>query len=282
MKVADRIRKLLGDLIDGVQTWLKESKLARLFAKSCKNSFAAGTLVLLADGTSKPIQTLAIGDWVIATDPDAGHTTPREITYLHVNTDEQFTDLTVAVDGRPAAVIHTTQEHPFYSVTDHTWTFAGDLSPGEQLYTADGTTVRVLDRTNFTSTATMYNLTVDTTHTYYVLAGNIPVLVHNTCGPNAASSCGKIAEGLGYSVREIKDAIHAVKLKGMPRDGAQRNPDVVVDLKLVRCTSSCPTKVRAATQSAMFSTIYGSANEWRDMGASELANCEPKLDYPGD
>ncbi|MFC4045166.1 polymorphic toxin-type HINT domain-containing protein [Dactylosporangium siamense] len=185
LKVADRIRKLLGDLIDGVQTWLKESKLARLFAKSCRtagNSFAAGTLVLLAGGTSKPIQTLAVGDWVIATDPVTGHTAPREITYLHVNTDEQFTDLTVAADGQPAAVIHTTQEHPFYSVTDHTWTFAGDVSPGEQLYTADGTTVRVLDRTNFTSTATMYNLTVDTTHTYYVLAGNTPVLVHNDNG----------------------------------------------------------------------------------------------------
>jgi hypothetical protein len=26
----------------------------------------------------------------------------------------------------------------------------------------------------------MYNLTVDTTHTYYVIAGNIPVLVHNS------------------------------------------------------------------------------------------------------
>ncbi|MCM4085219.1 hypothetical protein, partial [Paractinoplanes hotanensis] len=33
---------------------------------------------------------------------------------------------------------------------------------------------------NFTGAKVMRDLTVDTTHTYYVLAGNTPVLVHNT------------------------------------------------------------------------------------------------------
>ncbi|MBT8227768.1 MAG: hypothetical protein HKP61_15550 [Dactylosporangium sp.] len=37
----------------------------------------------------------------------------------------------------------------------------------------------------------MYNLTVDDIHTYYVVAGNEPVLVHN-------SSCGNLFEGDGW------------------------------------------------------------------------------------
>ncbi len=67
-------------------------------------------------------------------------------------------------------------------------------------------------------------------HTYYVVAGDTPVLVHNACGPNSASRPGQIASHFGYTTKQIKDAIHAVKRDGLPRDGAQRNPDVIVDL----------------------------------------------------
>jgi hypothetical protein len=36
----------------------------------------------------------------------------------------------------------------------------------------------------------MYNLTVEQLHTYYVLAGTTPVLVHNACGESAhADNC---------------------------------------------------------------------------------------------
>lgn len=39
----------------------------------------------------------------------------------------------------------------------------------------------------------------------------------------------QIAKRTGYSTRQIKDAIHAVKNKGLPRSGPTRNPDVAVD-----------------------------------------------------
>ncbi|GGL86341.1 hypothetical protein GCM10012279_00020 [Micromonospora yangpuensis] len=38
------------------------------------NSFTPGTHVLMADGTTKPIEDVHTGDQVIATDPDTGHT----------------------------------------------------------------------------------------------------------------------------------------------------------------------------------------------------------------
>jgi hypothetical protein len=143
------------------------------------NSFQAGTPVLLADGTTRPIETLEVGDVVLATDPVTGITEAQEITQLHVNNDKEFTDLTVATGNGTSAVINTTQEHPFWSITRHAWTHAETLNPGEQLQTVNGSTAEVLARTNYPDARTMFNLTVSTIHTYYVLAGTMPVLVHN-------------------------------------------------------------------------------------------------------
>ncbi|WFE66017.1 hypothetical protein [Micromonospora sp. WMMD714] len=76
----------------------------------------------------------------------------------------------------------------------------------------------------------VFNLTVAGLHTYYVLAGDTPVLVHNACGRNISTRPSQIADRLGYTTPQIKDAIHAVKRDGLPRGGPKRNPDVVVDL----------------------------------------------------
>ena len=41
---------------------------------ACINSFIPGTQILMADGTSKPIEDIIVGDWVWATDPETGRT----------------------------------------------------------------------------------------------------------------------------------------------------------------------------------------------------------------
>lgn len=59
---------------------------------------------------------------------------------------------------------------------------ARHLDPGDLLFAADGRPVRVAGlRAGPGSTQAAYNLTVDDIHTYYVLAGDTPVLVHNSC-----------------------------------------------------------------------------------------------------
>ncbi|MFI1285223.1 nucleic acid/nucleotide deaminase domain-containing protein [Streptomyces sp. NPDC020858] len=50
---------------------------------------------------------------------------------------------------------------------------------GEQLRQPNGTTLTVHTTRNYPYAVTTYNLTVDDFHTYYVLAGATPVLVHN-------------------------------------------------------------------------------------------------------
>jgi hypothetical protein len=73
----------------------------------------------------------------------------------------------------------TTWHHPFWDATRHRWTDAHDLKPGTELRRADGTTVVVRGVRDFHRHGTTYDLTVGTLHTYYVLAGDTPLLVHN-------------------------------------------------------------------------------------------------------
>lgn len=43
-------------------------------------SFSAGTRVLMADGSTKPISQVVPGDWVWAQDSESGVRGPREVT----------------------------------------------------------------------------------------------------------------------------------------------------------------------------------------------------------
>jgi len=66
-------------------------------ARLASNSFAAGTAVLLADGSTKPIEKLQPGDTVRATDPATGRTEPEQVTATVVgHGDKDLVDLTLA------------------------------------------------------------------------------------------------------------------------------------------------------------------------------------------
>jgi hypothetical protein len=66
----------------------------------------------------------------------------------------------------------------------HRWVEAGDLSAGSLLQTGAGRYVQVNTTRRWTAQSQeVRNLTVDGTHTYYAVAGNTAVLVHN-CEPS--------------------------------------------------------------------------------------------------
>jgi len=140
------------------------------------NSFPGATKVLSANGESEPIDHIKVGDKVVATSPLTGKTQTEQVTaVIKTLTDTDFTDLGVA-----GHTITSTQHHPYWDVTLHRWTNASDLHPGDLLRLPDGTTTRIRAVHNFTGHVITYNLTVSDLHTYYVLAGNTPVLVHNS------------------------------------------------------------------------------------------------------
>jgi hypothetical protein len=52
------------------------------------HSFVAGTAVLMADGSKKPINEVKVGDRVAATDPATGKAESREVVGTIVHSDE--------------------------------------------------------------------------------------------------------------------------------------------------------------------------------------------------
>jgi RHS repeat-associated protein len=178
------------------------------------HSFVPSTEVRLADGTSKPISKVKAGDTVLATDPQTGVTAPEKVQNVIVTkTDKDFTTLTLdttpvrgppqkaTADAPARQTLTTTWHHPFWDATHHRWTDAHNLTPGTKLRTADGTTVTVAEVHSFHQHQTTYDLTVGTLHTYYVLAGGVPVLVHNVdeaCVVGQTLGAGQHArEGVG-------------------------------------------------------------------------------------
>ncbi|TDV48680.1 RHS repeat-associated protein [Actinophytocola oryzae] len=172
----------------------KEASAAANAAKTCAGgkSFLPGTPVLMANGSTKPIDEIEPGDLVLATDPETGETGAREVVATIVGQGRKvLVDLTVDTDGAEGGQtgkITATANHPFW-VTVRGWVTAANLHIGDSLVSQHAAAARVLAVTTHSQYARVYNLTVASLHTYYVLAGPAPVLVHN-------SPCDHVALGL--------------------------------------------------------------------------------------
>lgn len=131
--------------------------------------FLGGTPILMADGTTKPIQKVRVGDKVIAFDEvtkqlraDTVKKTFRHKTneYLIINKD-----------------LKVTSNHPVYS--NGKWVEIGSLKVGDQLLNSDGKSVAITSITRVSHKTRVYNLKVNPYHTY--IAGGI--VVHNKLAP---------------------------------------------------------------------------------------------------
>ncbi|MFG1654362.1 RHS repeat-associated core domain-containing protein [Micromonospora sp. NPDC049275] len=163
----------------GAVAGAEEGAGARFLGSAC--SFDGDTKVLMADGSAIPIKDIKVGDQVAATDPETGAKGSRPVTNLWIHQDT-LQDLLIA-----GKVLSTTEDHPFWNVTDQRWERADELDPGDLLATPNGPGIAVGRLAPGTArTDAAYNLGVEGIHTYYVLAGKTPVLVHNT-GPGCGS-----------------------------------------------------------------------------------------------
>jgi RHS repeat-associated protein len=186
---------------------------------SVLHSFTASTPVLMSDGSTRPISDVKVGDTIENSIPGQSGTQTNTVDNVIVTTtDHDFVDVSVAPAADPSArtnsllgragkalaagttaavlatsgvagpgidapVVHgatlsTTFHHPFYDETRSTFVDAQDLQVGDLLQTPTGsayvTGVRLYHTTEVT-----YDLTIGGLHTYYVVAGDAAVLVHN-------------------------------------------------------------------------------------------------------
>ncbi|WP_329428677.1 polymorphic toxin-type HINT domain-containing protein [Streptosporangium sp. NBC_01495] len=146
------------------------------------NSFVPGTKILMANGTTKPIEEVEVGDWVVAADAKTGATAAKRVSHLITGDGEKhLVRLTITADattGKPGTVV-ATDGHPFWVPDLRKWVTAGELLPGMLLRTSAGTYVQLTAIKKWTATQRVHNLTIDGLHTYHVIAGDQAILVHN-------------------------------------------------------------------------------------------------------
>jgi hypothetical protein len=200
-----RIVGLGNKLWDDFKDWKKSKKAAEAAEKTVKecNSFTPGTRVLMADGSTKKIEDVDIGDKVLAADPETGKTKAETVTAEIKGTGlKRLVKVTIDTDGEKGsktASVTATDGHPFWVPELGQWLRATDLTQGEWLSTSAGTRVQITAVTRWTvPLATVHNLTVAELHTYYVLAGATSALVHNCGGAEDATEIVSKKAGDGH------------------------------------------------------------------------------------
>ncbi|MDX3661349.1 polymorphic toxin-type HINT domain-containing protein [Streptomyces sp. ID05-26A] len=160
------------------------------------NSFAAGTPVLMADGSRKPIEQVRTGDQVTATDPATGETRARQVEATITGEGaKQLVDVTVDTDGpwgTSTATVVATNGHLFWVANKGQFVAAQDLRQGDRVRTPSGDLLGVAGLgVRAAADQRVYNLSVNTDATYYVTAGGADLLVHNCAAKKQSKKSGK-------------------------------------------------------------------------------------------
>ncbi|MCX6666593.1 MAG: right-handed parallel beta-helix repeat-containing protein [Euryarchaeota archaeon] len=128
--------------------------------------FLAGTPITMADGSSKNIETISIGDHVISYDTEKQMLTTGVViqTFVHENSNNGYLEINN---------LRVTPNHPLW--INEEWKEAGEAHLGDHLLRLDGTKEIITHIRYIPGTYTVYNLEVEQDHTYFAHG----VLVHN-------------------------------------------------------------------------------------------------------
>lgn len=139
--------------------------------------FAAGTPVLMADGGTRAIEAIAVGDEVLAYDESARAVVSRRITQRHDHAPEATFRARIAGVAAPLVV---TAQHRFFVAARREWVRFGELAVGTELFHYDAelreASPRRLEHVEPAEVVPVYNLSVDQNPSYFVDG----ILVHNT------------------------------------------------------------------------------------------------------
>jgi hypothetical protein len=136
----------------------------------CSDRVSSDTLVATPTGKTA-ISEIRVGDTVEAYDPRTGVTGPHTVTAVMAHTDPVVEHL--VTDTGP---IETTPNHPFFT-TDRGWVEAGSLAIGEQVRTESRKPATVVSFTVSATPSTMWDLTVDGAHSFFVGSGAVSLKV---------------------------------------------------------------------------------------------------------
>ena len=131
--------------------------------------FVAGTQILMADGSTKPIEQIRPGDQVLAADhlkPEEKPTAAKVVRFFD-NGEKEVVKLIFNGQNAESEEIICTPEHPFY-VIGKGWVCAKDLQFDNFCLSANGEKIAFVSKENLDEKQCVYNFEVEEKHTYFV------------------------------------------------------------------------------------------------------------------
>jgi RHS repeat-associated protein len=185
VKAVEKVKET-AKIIDNVIE--SNSTIKNIVGKFC--SFSEDTKVTTQEG-EKEIADIQEGDYVLAWNEETNEVGYYEVTDTFSHVDPVLVELIINGEW-----IETTPEHPFYTLEEG-WIPADELESGMHIRQADGDYELVWLKWNVQKDQEMYNLTVDTAHTFFVGEGQW--LVHNDCGIDLANFKPQPNKGTAFS-----------------------------------------------------------------------------------
>ncbi len=127
--------------------------------------FLASTPILMADGSTRPIEKVRAGDQIMAFDEEAKNLVKDRVKEFFVHTADNY----LVINNR----LRVTPNHPVYS--QGKWVEIGTLKPGDFLFNSRGRAEIIKAIKPIQKKVKVYNLEVNPYHNYF--AGGI--LAHN-------------------------------------------------------------------------------------------------------
>jgi hypothetical protein len=186
----------------------------------------------MADGSTKSIEDIEPGEWVLADDPEDDKK-PKAFQVKHSIKSVTSRIIEIDIDdgdGISDGKIEATGKHPFYT-QNRGWQYAENLLVGDVLLSHEGQPVSVTNLNTVAKETPTFNITVDDLHSYFVVAGDVSVLVHNVDPFDMLFTQDSVGQTFGndklvpeqWRGRPISDAISEAKRLGRLPDGLNIN-----------------------------------------------------------
>ena len=207
---------------DGTVTAVEKTGLPEKIRVCLGNGcFIAGTLVTTRSGL-KPIEEIAIGDYVLSRNEETGETSYKKVTDTLVRSTQEICTIELET-GK----IKSTTGHLFM-VKDKWWKPAVELMAGDVLETVNGQcqVVKSIIVEEKGYPVTTYNLTVEDNHTFFV--NDEGVLTHNM--NNVLKGCNFDTEVSEKLTKEVNKASKNGSCSGFRYEhNPSDNPKVLQD-----------------------------------------------------
>ena len=175
--------------------------------------FVAGTPILMADGTKKPIEEIQPGDLVLAAD----HLNPEEspAPARVVRTFDNGLKDVVRLKFEGDEEIVCTPSHRIY-VSGRGWVCAEDLQIGDLCVSAEYEKVAFVERETLSEKARVLNFEVEGRHTYFVGCSR-NLLVHNDCFKTikeyVSTYTDELSRGLAQGVANLVNGVQDIAVE---------------------------------------------------------------------